>query len=67
MRSDDDDARQRMFQLFDEAARVASRVGDRAMATLALGAAMLAARPIPSTCKKARPRMPSRKPTSRRT
>jgi hypothetical protein len=53
MQLDKDSDRQRMFELFDEAARVADRIGERAIATIALGAAMVAARPCALRRKRA--------------
>lgn len=43
----EDDFRQRMFELFEEAARIAERINDPGLATVALGAALIAARPGP--------------------
>jgi hypothetical protein len=44
--------RQRIFELFDDAARLADEINDRALATLALAATMLVGRPAPRAPKK---------------
>ena len=70
MPSPEPTARQRIFELFDDAARIANRIGDRPLATLALGASMLAARPMPRKRQSPRQslaRAPRHRPRSAKT
>jgi hypothetical protein len=51
-KTDDDADRQRLFEIFNECAELAERRGDRALSTLALGIAMVAAEHRPRRSKR---------------